>query len=125
MTPGKASKADHKMEIEHPLGGKRYPAQLFDFEEGIAWIELGWAEDNPLERPSNPVHMVEGVVAQITRENDWTIATREGSVIIRLLTDDNPADRELINRMSEYRKGDREKARRIIESDLSIKIPSM
>ena len=119
MTPGEASKQGKPIEINHPIGMERYPAQLFDLPEGIAWIEYGWVEG---DAPSSPIHMVEGTVTEAASENSWTIRIREGTVTVRLLTDDNPADRELLNRMAEYSQGDREQARRIIESDLSIKI---
>ena len=120
MTPGEASKQSKPIEIQHPIGMERYPAQLFDLPEGIAWIEYGWVEG---DAPGSPIHRVEGIVAQTTSEQEWTMATRDGTVTIRILSEDNPKDRELINRMAQYRKGDREKARQIIQSDLNIKIP--
>lgn len=122
MTPGKASRQGKPIEIQHPIGLERYPAQLFDLDEGIAWIEYGWVEG---DAPGNPIHMVEGIVAQTTSDQEWTMATKDGPVRIRILDEEDRADQELISRMAQYRKGDREKAQQIIQSDLSIQIPPL
>lgn len=56
-------------------------------------------------------------------EQEWQIESMDGLVTIRILDQKVSKDRELIGRMAEYRKGDRDKAGRIIQSDLNIKIP--
>ena len=45
MTPGQASEKGQILTIDHPEGGKRYAAQVFDLPGGgIAWAEAGWTE---------------------------------------------------------------------------------
>ena len=123
MTPGKASKENMLIEIYHPIGLQRYPAQLFDLDNGIAWIEMGWAEDDPMSRPSNPIHMAEGIVTQTTRNNQWEMATDDGMVIIRILDEETPEDRDLVAELKTYNPGNREQAREAIRADLQITIP--
>ncbi|WP_419534746.1 hypothetical protein [Endozoicomonas sp.] len=121
MTPGEASKQGALLEIDHPYGGKRYPAQLFDIDQGVAWIEYGWAEDDPLERASNPIHMAQGLVK--ATPNGWEIPTDAGRpVTIRRLDDHNDSD--LIEELKTYNRGDRYRARDVIQQDLSLTIPS-
>ncbi|OED40239.1 hypothetical protein ACH42_17140 [Endozoicomonas sp. (ex Bugula neritina AB1)] len=123
MTPGAASREGKPIEIYHPIGMKRYPAQLFDIDGGIAWIEYGWAEDDPMSRPANPIHMATGLMAQTTRDDMWEINTDDGTVTIRLLDEKNPEDRALIAEMDTYQRGDRQRARENINADLQLSIP--
>ena len=45
MTPGQASERGQILTIDHPEGGKRYAAHVFDLPDGgIAWAEAGWTE---------------------------------------------------------------------------------
>lgn len=121
MTPGEASKQGALLEIDHPYGGKRYPAQLFDIDQGVAWIEYGWAEDDPLSKPSNPVHMADGNI-QAT-PNGWEIPTEAGRMItIRRL--DVEKDNDLIEQLEAFNRGDRQRARDVIQQDLSLTIPT-
>ena len=95
MTPAEAKQLKTYIEIHHPYGGKRYPAHIFDLPQGIAWIEYGWADDDPLSTPSNPVHMVQGKVEH-TSEGQWQIQSEDGLVTIRTLRlsdDDGPERR--------------------------------
>ena len=114
---------DTYLEIDHPVGGKRYPAHLFELDRGIAWIEYGWAGFG-LGAPSNPVHMVKGILVQLDKDDDWMIKTEAGLVTIRIMNLSNENDENLIIDLSEMPKGDRETARDRIEDSLGITIPN-
>lgn len=125
MTPAEAKRPDTYLEIDHPLGGKRYPAHIFDMNQGIAWIEYGWADDDPLSAPSNPVHMVRGKV-EPTRDGQWQILSEDGLVTIRTLRlagGGSLNDEDTIMKLIDFPEGDREQARGHIEAWLRIKLP--
>ncbi len=125
MHPAEALQQGERLVIEHPIGGNRYPAHLFAIdkdgkEDGIAWIEWGWAEEDTLSMPSNPIHMEEGQLEE-QRDHWLLVATTAGrSCRIRILNPDVSEDREKIGQMNEMTQGDREQARGNIESDLQI-----
>lgn len=125
MTPAEAKRPDTYLEIDHPNGGKRYPAHIFDMNQGIAWIEYGWAGDDPLSAPSNPVHKVQGKV-ETTRDGQWQIQSEDGLVTIRTLRlagGGSLNDEDTIMELIDFPEGDRERAREIIETSLNIKLP--
>lgn len=123
MTPGEAKRPDTYIVINHPSGGKRYPAHIFDLENGIAWIEYGWAEDDPLSAPSNPVHMAKGKFIQSDLDGQWKIDTEAGVVTVRIMSLSNEQDEEPIIDLSDMNEGDRDRAREVIQSSLDIKLP--
>ncbi|WP_257263834.1 hypothetical protein [Endozoicomonas sp. ONNA2] len=122
MTPAEAKQPDTYLEIVHPYGGKRYPAHIFDLNQGIAWIEYGWASDDPLAAPNNPIHMVEGKV-EATRDGQWQIQSEDGLVTIRTMAISRYEDDSIIIKLSELSEGDRALARERIEASLNIKLP--
>lgn len=125
MTPEQAKQPDTYLEIDHPLGGKRYPAHIFDLDQGVAWIEYGWSGLGPLSAPSNPIHLVRGKV-EATGDGQWQIQTEDGLVTIRTLRlagGGSLNDEDTIMKLIDFPEGDRERARQRIEENLNIKLP--
>ena len=57
--------------IDHPIGGARPIAELFEIDGGIAFADCGWARTS-----NNPFHAVMGRVE--VREDDWLVG--DGSI---------------------------------------------
>ena len=75
MTPGQASERGQILTIDHPEGGKRYAAHVFDLPGGgIAWAEAGWTE--PFFS-GHAFHVLEGRVGSMEPYPGWMLITTE------------------------------------------------
>jgi hypothetical protein len=75
MTPGQASEQGHLLTIDHPEGGKRYAAHVFDLPGGgIAWAEAGWTE--PFFS-GHAFHLLEGRVESMDPYPGWMLITAD------------------------------------------------
>ena len=107
MTPGEASKAGHILSIDHPHGGRRYAAHVFDLPSGgIAWAEAGWSSMN---FDGHAWHMLHGEIGDPIPEWGWLLITQDGyDVAIDIADVDEAPD------------GERERARAGITRDLGV-----
>lgn len=110
MTPGKASAEGAVLEIGTGTGV--LAAHVFDLEDGLAFIQLGWADAYP--GSGQPCHMLTGKFEEHTVQGGGWIAL-EGE----------DSDINITVHRGELRPdGPREKAREILEQSLRIKIPN-
>ena len=104
MTPGEASEQGAVLIIDHPEGGRRVAAHVFDIEGGIAFLDSGWTD--PLAS-SHVVHMVEAEFSEFEMGWGGTRANGEDVFIERY-----PG--------SPPQEGDREAARRAFADDFTV-----
>lgn len=104
-TPGQASAAGALLEIDHPYGGLRYMAHVFDLAHGgIAWVDSGWSD--PLAS-GHVCHVINGPVAP--HEDGWQVCSEEGRLIpLRTAQRDGEPD------------GDRERARQALQQSFDL-----
>ena len=76
MTPGNASEQGAVLIIEHPEGGRRVAAHVFDIEGGIAFLDSGWTD--PLVT-SHVLHLVEADFSEF--ELGWGATRADGEDI--------------------------------------------
>jgi hypothetical protein len=88
MTPGQASERGQILTIDHPEGGKRYAAHVFDLPGGgIAWAEAGWTE--PLFS-GHAFHVLEGRVGSMERYPGWMLITADERDVAIDIADGRP-----------------------------------
>ena len=91
MTPGEASRNQTPLVIEHPLGGVRHAAYVFDLEGGgIAWVDDTW-----LDGGGHAEHLVRGQVDELGQEIEgasWAMQTPDGDVFISVMGEAGPPD---------------------------------
>jgi len=109
MTPGEASKAGSVLEIGQGTGA--LAAHVFDLEDGLAFIELGWADAYP--GSGQPCHKLTGKFEQHTIQGGGWISLEGEDSDINIT----------IHAGSWKPDGPRDKAREILERCLRIKIP--
>lgn len=64
MTPGESSKAGNVLVIDHPEGGRRIAAHVFDTPGGgIAWVDSGWTDP---DNASHTVHTIDAEFAEFS-----------------------------------------------------------
>lgn len=104
-TPGQASAAGTLLEIDHPHGGPRYMAHVFDLTGGgIAWVDSGWTD--PLAS-GHVCHFIQGLVAP--QGDGWQVRSEKGHVIpLRPARRDGKPD------------GEREKARQALRQSFDL-----
>ena len=108
MTPGQASAKGKILIIDHPDGGRRVAAHVFDMPGGgVVFMDSGWTD--PLGA-SHPGHLVAAEFMPF--DQGWGAIDAEGRDVFIELYPGSPAE-----------EGDRNQARAILESDLQIKIP--
>jgi hypothetical protein len=103
MTPGQASAQGNILLINHPAGGWRKAAHVFDLADGgIAYIDQGWTD--PLFS-GHACHILPGTVSETPGYPGWFLV---GEHDISIETGPGEPD------------GDREFAREILERDLDM-----
>lgn len=108
-TPGEASAEGAILQIMHPVGGERFAAHAFDTEDGLAFIEHGWADAYP--GSGQPCHMLYGEIEPRSHQTWGANDPELGEIMIRLYRGPEKPD------------GPRAKAKEILEQSLSITIP--
>jgi hypothetical protein len=108
-SPGKESAEESILRIMHPIGGERFVAHAFDIENGLAFIEHGWADAYP--GSGQPCHMLTGKI-QAHDHRSWVAVDPElGETLIELYEGPEKPD------------GTRKRAREVLEISLQITIP--
>jgi hypothetical protein len=105
MTPGEASEQGAVMIIDHPEGGQRVAAHVFDTQNGIAWVDSGWTANDT----GHTVHETPGTFAEF--ELGWGATRDDGEDVFIERHPDEPAQ-----------EGDREQARQAIIEELQARI---
>lgn len=80
ITPGQLSAGGALLEIDHPAGGLRYMAHVFDLRGGgVAWVDSGWTD--PLAS-THVCHYLEGAVTPC--QGGWHLhSNRDGIIELR------------------------------------------
>jgi hypothetical protein len=110
MTPGKASAKGDILIIDHPIGGRRYAAHVFDLQNGLAFMDHGWAD--PYPGSGQPCHQITG---------DFEEHSIQGGGWICIDHPDGDVHVE-IYRGTEVPDGTREAARSVLQRSLGIQI---
>lgn len=105
MTPGQTSEQGQLLEIDHPYGGRRPAAHVFDLPGGgIAWADHGWSMP---QFSGHAFHVLPGEVFVVKPYPGWLlISPTLGDISIELIPGEPDGDRAL--------------AKRQIEADLEI-----
>jgi hypothetical protein len=79
MTPGEFSSNGFTLTVDHPIGGIRYAAHLFDIAagNGVGFVDHGWSSGSA----SQPLHFIQGEVTQFPDHWLITMPNREFSRI--------------------------------------------
>ena len=99
MTPGETSARGTILRIDHPIGGKRYAAHVFDLPGGgIAWADSGWSTPG---FAGHPFHVEAGEVSTVIGLPGWLLVSTEGDIPIEPAPGEPDGDRELARQMIE------------------------
>lgn len=76
MNPGEFSFNGYTLTIDHPIGGIRYAAHVFDLDDGqgIGFVDHGWSSGSA----SQPLHLIHGEVTRLA--DNWIITMPHGEV---------------------------------------------
>jgi len=76
MTPGEFNLNGHTLTIDHPIGGIRYAAHVFDMDDGqgIGFVDHGWSSGGA----SQPLHLIQGEVTKFA--DHWIITAPDREI---------------------------------------------
>lgn len=93
--------------VEHPVGGNRVIAELFEIPEGLVFFDVGWPQAS-----LNPIHFLPGA---FTGEGPWV----QDDIKIRVIDPEEPIYGEYQHWMSHKGAEDtRERAKVLMEQEL-------
>lgn len=99
MTPSEYSANGNALLIDHPIGGRRAAAHVFDLPDGgVAWADSGWSD---LAHPGRPFH-VQRCNLKYSSRWGWLDDIDDGELMISPLDCEPDGDREIARRQIEY-----------------------